>query len=145
MIAKATVTNMLNDRRPCFDAPKVCDVTKITPAVGTERARLTKGLQDLISAGWRSRSNPDDPSYLFVRKVTVSADRKSAEVFACSWDTAVVFEPNDKASGGEIIANDDKTSGDSTFTLVLEANRWLVSEIKLVTGYPTGTNQCPAK
>ena len=63
---------------------------------------------------------------------------------ACYWSTAIVYEPNEKAAGGEIISNDEKLSYDVVFQMVLVGKRWLITETRNLTEYE-GFNTCPAK
>jgi hypothetical protein len=132
------------DRGGCLLALDTCDPTAFTPDGSVERELVSKTVKDYRGANLKVRTNTDDPSYVVPKGVVVGADRTTAEVKACYWSTAIVYEPNEKAAGGEIISNDKKLSYDVVFQMVLVGKRWLIADFTLPTEYE-GFNTCPAK
>jgi hypothetical protein len=143
-VAEATVQNWTVDSGGCLLALDTCDPASFTPEGSANRARLTKLVTDYRAANLRVRTNSEDPSYIVTKGVVVGAERATAEVTACSWSTEIVFEPNEKAAGGEIVSNDKKASFDLVIQMALVGKRWLITDFKSVTKYE-GFNTCPAK
>jgi hypothetical protein len=144
VVAEAAAQNWIVDRENCFLTIDTCDPTSFTPDGSVQRERVTKLVTDYRVANFKVRINADDPTYLVVKRVELSADRTTAEVKACYWSTDIVFEPNEKATSGEIISDDTKSSYDMVFKMVLVGKRWLVTENESLTEYQ-GFNTCPAK
>jgi hypothetical protein len=144
VVAEATVQNWMVDRQGCLLAIETCDPTTFTPEGSVNRELVTKRVMDYRAANFRVRTNNDDPSYTVTKGVVLGADRTKAEVTACYWSTGVVFEPNERAAGGEIISNDKKSSYDMVFQVVLVGKRWLIADYTVPTEYE-GFNSCPAK
>jgi hypothetical protein len=144
IVAEAAVQNWMVDRLGCLLAMDTCDPTSFTPDGSVQRELVTKTVKDYRSANLKVRTNTDDPSYVVPKGAVVGADRTTAEVKACYWSTAIVYEPNDKAAGGEIISNERKLSYDVVFQMVLVGKRWLIADFTLPTEYE-GFNTCPAK
>jgi hypothetical protein len=131
------------DRGGCFLAIDKCDPTSFTPEGSPFRTELTKVVTDFRAANLRIRTNTEDPSYAVATGAVVGADRTTAEVKACFWNTNVVFEPNEKAAGGEIISDDKKLSKDLILKMVLVGKRWLIADYDVPTDHE-GFNTCPA-
>jgi hypothetical protein len=74
----------------------------------------------------------------------VASTAGAVTVPASTTSTAIVYESNEKAAGGEIISNDKKLSYDVVFQMVLVGKRWLIAETTNQTKYE-GTNTYPAK
>jgi hypothetical protein len=144
VVAEAAVQNWMVDREGCYLAIDKCDPTVFTPEGSDFRAQVTKIVTDYRAANFRMRPNVDDPSYMIVRETVIGTDRITAALKACYWSTEVVFEPNEKAAGGEIISNDKKSSRDMELSMALVGKRWLITEYKTRTKYE-GFNTCPAK
>jgi hypothetical protein len=144
VVAEATVQNWMVDRENCLSSVDTCDPTSFTPEGGVMRDVMTKQVADYRQASLRSRVNADDPSYLVIRGVVVGPDRTTADVKACLWSTSIVFEPNEKAAGGEIVFDGTKSSFEIAFQMVVVGKRWLISNRTLTTEYQ-GFNSCPAK
>jgi hypothetical protein len=144
VVAEAAAQNWMVDREGCYLAMNTCDPTLFTPEGSVQRDMVTKVVTDSRAANLQMRTSPDDPSYIVLKKVVLGPDRTTAEVTGCYWDTGVMFEPNDKATGGEIIYNDKKQSDDVILHMVLVGKRWLVSERTRTTTYE-GFNSCPAR
>jgi hypothetical protein len=143
VVAEAAVQNWMVDRLGCLLAMDTCDPTMFTPDGSVQRELVTKTVRDYQAANLRVRTNTDDPSYIVSKGAVVGADRTTAEVKACYWSTAIVYEANDKAAGGEIISNDKKLSYDVVFQMVKVGKRWLIADFTLPTEYE-GFNTCPA-
>jgi hypothetical protein len=144
VVAEAAAKNWIADREGCYFAIDSCDPTSFTPEGSVFRERVTKLVADYRAANFKVRSNADDPSYIVVKGTVLGSDRTTAEVKACHWSTAVVFEPNEKAAGGEIISDDTKSSYDMVIQMVLVGKRWLIKDYTSTTEYQ-GFNTCPAK
>jgi hypothetical protein len=144
MVTEAAIQNWLVDRQACLLAVDTCDPNSFTPEGSVYRERVTKSVTDYRAANFRVRPNTDDPSYMVSKGTVIGADRITAEVKVCYWSTAIVFEPNEKAVGGEIISNDKKSSFDMVIQMVLVGKRWLIADYALPTEYE-GFNSCPAK
>lgn len=144
VVAEAAAQNWMVDRENCLLAVDTCDPKLFTPEGSVQRERLTKALTDYRAANFKVRLNTDDPTYLVVQKVEVGADRTRAEAKACFWSTDVVFEPNEKAAGGEIISDDTKASYDLLLQVVLVDKQWLITDYTKLVKYE-GFNSCPAK
>ncbi len=144
VVSEAAVQNWMVDRLGCLLAMDTCDPTSFTPNGSVQRELVTKTVKDYRGANLRVRTNTDDPSYVVPKGAVIGADRTTAEVKACYWSTAIVYEPNEKAAGGEIISNDKKLSYDVVFRMVLAGKRWLIADFTLPTEYE-GFNSCPAK
>ena len=143
-MAEAAIQNWMVDRETCFLAVDTCDPTLFTPEGSAQREGVTKIVTEFRAANLRMRTNADDPSYFVVKGAVLAADRTTAEVKACYWSTEIVYEPNDKAVGGEIISNEKKSSRDVVLQMVLVGKRWLITDYKNTTKYE-GFNTCPAK
>jgi hypothetical protein len=144
VVTEATVQGWIVDREGCLTAIDTCDPTTFTPEGSANRNAVTKQLADYRAANLRSRVNTDDPSYIVAKGAVVGADRTTAEVKACLWSTSIVYEPNAKAAGGEIIYDDKRDSYDMVFQMVLVGKRWLISDATNLTKYE-GFNTCPAR
>jgi hypothetical protein len=144
VVAEAAAQNWMVDRENCLLAVDTCDPKLFTPEGSVQRERLTKALTDYRAANFKVRLNTDDPTYLVVQKVELGADRTRAEAKACFWSTDVVFEPNEKAAGGEIISDDTKASYDLLLQVVLVDKQWLITDYTKLVKYE-GFNSCPAK
>jgi hypothetical protein len=144
VVAEAAAQNWMVDRENCLLAVDTCDPKLFTPEGSVQRERLTKALTDYRAANFMVRLNTDDPTYLVVQKVELGADRTRAEAKACFWSTDVVFEPNEKAAGGEIISDDTKASYDLLLQVVLVDKQWLITDYTKLVKYE-GFNSCPAK
>ncbi len=144
VVAEAAVQNWMVDREGCLLAIVTCDPTTFTPEGSVNRQLVTKRVTDYRAANFRVRANTEDPSYTVVKGTVLGAGRTTAEVKACYWSTGVVFEPNEKAAGGEIISDDKKSSYDMVFQMVLVGKRWLIADYTVPTEYE-GSNTCPAK
>jgi hypothetical protein len=144
VVAEAAVQNWMVDREGCYLAIDSCDPTSFTPEGSAQRDRMSKSVADYRAANFRVRTNIEDPSYLVVKGTVLGADRQSADVTVCLWSTAIVYEPNEKAAGGEIVSDDTKSTYDMVFQMVLVGKRWLVADLRLTTKYE-GFNKCPAK
>jgi hypothetical protein len=144
VVAEAAAKNWMGDREGCYLAIDTCDPTSFTPEGSLQRERVTKVVMDYRAANLKMRTNSDDPSYIVVKRVDLGADRTTAAVKACYWSTGIVYEPNEKAAGGEIISDDKKASYDVVMQMVLIGKRWLISENTRPTEYE-GFNTCPAK
>ncbi len=144
-MAEAAVQNWMVDREGCLLAIDTCDPTAFTPEGSANRERLTK-VGDGLSGGQLQRCVPIPTTRVtsFAKGVVLGADRTTAEVKACYWSTDIVFEPNEKAAGGEIISNDKKASFDLVIQMVLVGKRWLIADFTNLTEYE-GFNTCPAK
>jgi hypothetical protein len=144
VVAEAAAQNWMVDREGCLLAIETCDPTSFTPTDSAQRELVTKRVSDYRAANFRVRTNVDDPSYVVAKRVDLGADRTTAEVKACYWSTGIVYEPNEKAAGGEIISDDTKSSFDMVFQMVLVGKRWLITDYTVPTKYE-GFNTCPAK
>ena len=144
VVVEAAVQNWMVDRLGCLLAMDTCDPTSFTPDGSVQRELIAKTVKDYRGANLRVRTNTDDPSYIVTKGAVVSSDRTTAEVKASYWSTAIVYEPNEKAAGGEIISNDKKLSYDVVFQMVMVGKRWLIADFTLPTEYE-GFNTCPAK
>jgi hypothetical protein len=144
VVAEAAAQNWMVDRENCLLAVDTCDPTSFTIEGSVQRERLTKAVTEYRAANFRVRLNTDDPTYLVVKNVELGADRTTAEAKACFWSTDVVFEPNEKAAGGEIVSDDTKASYDLLFQVVLVGKRWLITDYTKLVKYE-GFNSCPAK
>ncbi len=144
VVAEAAVQNWMVDREGCYLAIDSCDPTSFTPEGSAQRDRMSKSVADYRAANFRVRTNIEDPSYLVAKGTVLGADRQSADVTVCLWSTAIVYEPNEKAAGGEIVSDDTKSTYDMVFQMVLVGKRWLVADLRLMTKYE-GFNKCPAK
>jgi hypothetical protein len=144
VVAEAAAQNWIVDREGCYLAIDTCDPTSFTPEGSLQRERVTKVVMDYRAANLKMRTNSDDPSYIVVKRVDLGADRTTAAVKACYWSTGIVYEPNEKAAGGEIISDDKKASYDVVMQMVRIGKRWLISENTRPTEYE-GFNTCPAK
>lgn len=144
VVAEAAAQNWMVDRENCLLAVDTCDPKLFTPEGSVQRERLTKALTGYRAANFKVRLNTDDPTYLVVQKVELGADRTRAEAKACFWSTDVVFEPNEKAAGGEIISDDTKASYDLLLQVVLVDKQWLITDYTKLVKYE-GFNSCPAK
>jgi hypothetical protein len=144
VVAEAAVQNWMVDREGCYLAIGSCDPTSFTPEGSSFRDQVTKLVADYRAADFKLRANTEDPSYMVVKGAVLGADRTTAEVKACYWSTEIVYEPNEKAVGGEIISNDKKSSRDMVLQMGLVGKRWLITDYKTVTKYE-GFNTCPAK
>jgi hypothetical protein len=144
VVAEAAVQNWMVDREGCYLAIDSCDPTSFTPDGSNFREQVTKLVADYRAANFKLRANTDDPSYIVVKSVVLGADRTTADVTTCYWSTAIVYEPNEKAVGREIISNDKKSSRDMELTMGLFGKRWLIKDYRNVTKYE-GFNTCPAK
>jgi hypothetical protein len=144
VVAEAAVQNWIVDREGCYLAIDTCDPTLFTPEGSAQREAVTKIVTEFRTANLRMRGNADDPSYIVVKGAVLGADRATAEVKACYWSTEIVYEPNVKVVGGEIVSNDKKSSRDVVLQMVLVGKRWLISDFKNTTKYE-GFNTCPAK
>ena len=144
VVTEAAVQNWMVDREGCYLAIDTCDPTTFTPEGSDFRERVTKLVTDYRAANFKMRTNTDDPSYIVAKGTVLGADRTTAEVKACYWSTGIVFEPNEKAAGGEIISNDKKSSYDLVIHMVLIGRRWLITDNTRTTEYE-GFNTCPAK
>jgi hypothetical protein len=144
VVAEAAAQNWMVDRENCLLAIDTCDPKLFTPEGSLEQKLVTKVVTDYRAANFNVRVNTDDPTYLVVKKVELGPDRTTAEAKACFWSTDIVFEPNEKATGGEIISDDTKSSYDMVFQMVLVGKRWLIADHTRTTEYQ-GFNTCPAK
>jgi hypothetical protein len=144
VVAEAAAQNWMVDRENCLLAIDTCDPKLFTPEGSLEQKLVTKVVTDYRAANFNVRVNTDDPTYLVVQKVELGADRTTAEAKACFWSTDIVFEPNEKATGGEIISDDTKSSYDMVIQMVLVGKRWLIADHTRTTEYQ-GFNTCPAK
>jgi hypothetical protein len=144
VVAEAAAQNWMVDRENCLLAIDTCDPKLFTPEGSLEQKLVTKVVTDYRAANFNVRVNTDDPTYLVVKKVELGADRTTAEAKACFWSTDIVFEPNEKATGGEIISDDTKSSYDMVFQMVLVGKRWLIADHTRTTEYQ-GFNTCAAK
>ena len=144
VVAEAAVQNWIVDREACFLSLATCDPTSFTPEGSVNRERVTKVLTDYREANFRVRANTEDPSYMVAKGAVLGVDRTTAEVKACYWSTSIVFEPNDKAAGGEIISNDKKESYDMVIQMAMVGKRWFIADYRNTTKYE-GFNGCPAK
>jgi hypothetical protein len=144
VVAEAAAQNWMADREGCLLAIETCDPTSFTPEGSAQRELVSKRVTDYRAANFRVRTNVDDPSYVVAKRVDLGEDRTTAEVNACYWSTGIVFEPNEKAAGGEIVSDDTKSSFDMVFQMVLVGKRWLISDYTVPTKYE-GFNTCPAK
>jgi hypothetical protein len=144
VVAEAAAQNWMTDREGCLVAIETCDPTSFTPEGSAQRELVSKRVTDYRAANFRVRTNVDDPSYVVAKRVDLGADRTTAEVKACYWSTGIVYEPNEKAAGGEIISDDTKSSYDMVFQMVLVGKRWLITDYTVPTKYE-GFNTCPAK
>jgi hypothetical protein len=144
VVAEAAVQIWMVDREVCLSSVDTCDPTSFTPEGSVLRELMTKQVADYRQANLRSRVNTDDPSYMVIRGAVLDPDRTTAGVKACLWSTSIVFEPNEKAAGGEIVFDGTKSSFDVAFQMVLVGKRWLISNRTLTTEYQ-GFNSCPAK
>ncbi len=144
VVAEAAAQNWMVDREGCLLTIDTCDPTTFTPEGSAQRELVSKRVTDYRAANFRVRTNVDDPSYVVAKRVDLGADRTTAEVKACYWSTGIVFEPNEKATGGEIVSDDTKSSYDMVFQMVLVGKRWLISDYTVPTKYE-GFNTCPAK
>ena len=127
IMQRAITKNAIVDVYHCFARPTGCDLTQDTTTQGTFRFNVTSNAKHLADRNWQAKDDPADPTYITVRSATVTADRRSAVVMACLWDTGVIFEPNAAPDGTDIIADDVKKSHEMRFQMVYEHPRWLVS------------------
>jgi hypothetical protein len=144
VVAEAAAQNWMGDREGCYLTIETCDPTTFTPEGSAQREGVNKVVVDFRAANFKMRTNLDDPSYIVVKRVVVGSDRTTAEVKACYWSTGIVYEPNEKAAGGEIISNDKKASYDVVMQMLLVGKRWLIAENTRSTTYE-GFNTCPAR
>ncbi len=96
VVVEAAVQNWMVDRLGCLLAIDTCDPTSFTPDGSVQRELVAKTVKDYRGANLRVRTNTDDPSYIVTKGAVVSSDRTTAEVKACYWSTAIVYEPNEK-------------------------------------------------